>query len=113
MVHAMATEWRFLSNHAQVLLCVAGDPGIRLRDIAASVGITERATHRIVDELVEDGYLSRERRGRRNHYEVQKHLPLRDPLVSERKLADLLTLLTGPDGKGKPQRVARPSAKRS
>jgi hypothetical protein len=111
MVRAMPTEWRFLSNHAQVLLCVAADPGIRLRDIAASVGITERATHRIVDELVQDGYLSRERRGRRNHYEVQKHLPLRDPLLSERKLADLLELLGGPDGKRKPRRPARTAGK--
>jgi MarR family len=108
MVRVMATEWRFLSNHAQVLLCVAGDPGIRLRDIAASVGITERAAQRIVNELVDDGYVSRERRGRRNQYEVQKHLPLRDPLVSERKLADLLTLLTGPDGKPKTRRPRTP-----
>jgi hypothetical protein len=108
MVTVMATEWRFLSNHAQVLLCVAGDPGIRLRDIAASVGITERAAHRIVDQLVRDGYISRERRGRRNHYEVQGHLPLRDPLVSERKLADLLDLLARPDGKPKAPRPRTP-----
>jgi DNA-binding Lrp family transcriptional regulator len=108
MVPAMATEWRFLSNHAQVLLCVAGDPGIRLRDIAASVGITERAAQRIVNELVDDGYVSRERRGRRNHYDVQKHLPLRDPLVSERKLADLLELLARPDGKPTARRSRTP-----
>ena len=104
----LMTEWRFLSNHAQVVLCVAGDPGIRLRDIAASVDITERAAHRIVDELVRDGYISRERQGRRNHYEVQKHLPLRDPLLSERKLADLLELLSGPDGKPKARRSKTP-----
>jgi hypothetical protein len=91
--------WKFLSNHALVLLCVAGDPGIRLRDIATSVGITERAAHRIVADLVTDGYLSRERRGRRNHYEVQDHRPLPDPLLPDRRLADLLKLLTGPDGR--------------
>jgi len=104
MVDDMATEWRFLSNHAQVLLSVAADPGIRLRDIAASVGITERAAQRIVNELVGDGYVSRERRGRRNHYEMQEHAPLRDPLLSERKLADLLKLVARPDGKPTTQR---------
>ncbi len=88
------TDWRFLTNHAQVLLCIAADPGVRLRDIAGSVGITERTTHRIVDELVEGGYVSRERTGRRNHYDLQEHLPLRDPLLRDRKLADLVKLLT-------------------
>ena len=94
--------WRFLSNHALVLLCIADDPGARLRDIAESVGITERATHRIVDELVDGGYVSRERLGRRNRYEVREGLPLPDPLVEDRKLADLLKLLGGPDG-GQPR----------
>ena len=92
-------EWRFLSNHAQALLCIADDPDIRLRDIAASVGITERAAHRIVDELVEGGYLSRSRRGRRNHYKVKRHLALRDPMLRDRKLADLLELFAGSDGR--------------
>jgi DNA-binding transcriptional ArsR family regulator len=91
-------EWRFLSNHALVLLCIGDDPGIRLRDIAASVGITERTTHRIVDELVEGGYVSRERRGRRNRYELEGHVPLRDPLLRDRKLADFLALLGRQDG---------------
>lgn len=85
-------EWRFLSNHAQVLLSVASDPDARLRDIAATVGITERAAHRIVDELVQGGYVSRKRVGRRNRYAVKPHLPLRDPLLRDRKLADLLEL---------------------
>jgi MarR family len=93
-------EWKFLSNHAQVLLCIAQDPDVRLRDIAASVGITERATHRIVDELVEGGYVSRKREGRRNHYKVKSHLPLRDPLLRDRKLADVLELFVGSDGRG-------------
>ena len=99
-------EWRFLSNHAQVLLCIADDPGIRLRDIASAVGITERATHRIVDDLVEGGYLSRERTGRRNHYQVQKHLPLHEPQLRDRKLADLLKVLASPDGRGRTRQTA-------
>src|SRR4051794_13385586 len=100
------TEWEFLSNHAQALLCIADDPDVRLRDIAATVGITERAAHRIVDELVEDGYLSREKKGRRNHYAVKSHMPLRDPLVRDRKIADLLELFAGSDGRGPSRRRA-------
>jgi DNA-binding MarR family transcriptional regulator len=92
ILRAMA-QWTFLSNHAQVLLCVADDPSSRLRDIAERAGITERAAHRIVDELVEAGYLTRERRGRRNHYTIIDHLPLPDPLVREQRVADLLRLL--------------------
>ena len=64
-------RWDFLTNHAHVLVCVARDPGIRLRDIAAAVGITERAAHRIVSELVDEGYVVRERQGRRNRYQVK------------------------------------------
>jgi MarR family protein len=82
------------------LLYIAGDPTIRLRDIADTLGITERAAHRIVDELVEGGYVARKRRGRRNEYKVRLHLPVHDPLLRDRKLADLVTLLTCPDGDG-------------
>ncbi len=89
-------RWDFLTNHAHVLTCVAHDPGIRLRDIAAAVGITERAAHRIVSELVDEGYLLREREGRRNRYEVVAGLPLRHPLVSEHEVGDLLKVLLGP-----------------
>lgn len=86
-------SWDFLTNHAHVLVCVARDPGARLRDIAASVGITERAAHRIVSELVDEGYLVRERQGRRNHYEVETTSRLRHPLVEEREVGELLRLL--------------------
>lgn len=86
-------RWGFLTNHAHVLVCVARDPGIRLRDIAAAVGITERAAHRIVSELVDEGYLVRERRGRRNHYQVKAKLPLRHPLAGESEVGDLLGVL--------------------
>ena len=86
------TAWSFLTNHAQVLVCIAHDPGIRLRDIGDRVGITERAAHRIVGELAIAGYVSRERRGRRNRYTIQSHLPLPDPLARGRKVSDLLSL---------------------
>jgi uncharacterized membrane protein len=91
-----APGWDFLTNHAHVLTCVAHDPGIRLRDIAGAVGITERAAHRILSELVEDGYVLREREGRRNHYQVVADLPLRHPLVRGREVGDLLKVLLGP-----------------
>jgi DNA-binding transcriptional ArsR family regulator len=90
-------RWDFLTNHAHVLICVAHDPGIRLRDIAAAVGITERAAHRILSELVEDGYVIRERHGRRNRYKVKAELPLRHPLVQEREVGDLLNVLLRPE----------------
>lgn len=86
-------SWDFLTNHAHVLVCVARDPGIRLRDVATAIGITERAAHRIVSELVDEGYVLRERRGRRNHYQVNAALPLRHPLTAEREVGDLLRLL--------------------
>ena len=86
------TAWSFLTNHAQVLVCIAHDPGIRLREIGDRVGITERAAHRIVAELSAAGYVSRERHGRRNHYTIQSHLPLPDPLARGRKVSDLLSI---------------------
>src|ERR671935_2379889 len=90
-----AIGWDFLTNHAHVLTCVADDPGIRLRDIAAAVGITERAAHKILSELVEEGYVLREREGRRNRYQVVPELPLRHPLVKGREVGDLLKILIG------------------
>jgi predicted transcriptional regulator len=92
---APTTRWDFLTNHAHVLTCVADDPGIRLRDIADAVGITERAAHRILTELVDEGYVLREREGRRNRYQVVPELPLRHPLVQEREVGDLLGVLLG------------------
>ena len=90
-----ATGWDFLTNHAHVLTRVAEDPGIRLRDIAAAVGITERAAHKILSDLVEEGYVLREREGRRNRYQVVANLPLRHPLVRGQKVGDLLEVLVG------------------
>lgn len=90
--------WTFLSNHAQVLLCIAHDPGVRLREIGDQVGITERAVHRIVRELDEAGYLVRKRDGRRNRYTISQNLPLPDRIVSHQKIGDLLRILTAPTG---------------
>jgi hypothetical protein len=87
------SSWSFLTNHAQVLLCIANDPTVRLREIGQIVGITERAAHRIVGELAGAGYISRERRGRRNHYTVQHHVPLPDPLARGQRVGDLLAVL--------------------
>jgi DNA-binding IclR family transcriptional regulator len=77
-------NWSFLTNHARVLLCIAHDPGARLRDIAASLGITERSAHGIVTDLAEAGYLIRHKDGRRNRYQIQAHLPLPEPASRER-----------------------------
>lgn len=86
-------EWTFLSNHAHVLLVIARDPEVRLRDVADRVGITERAVQRIVADLEEGGYLTRERTGRRNRYELHPDLPLRHPIESHRAIGDLLALV--------------------
>jgi len=91
--------WTFLTNHAHVLLCVARDAGIRHRDLAERVGITERAAQRIVADLVEAGYLDRTRVGRRNAYQLHTELPLRHPLERGHHIGEILATLvpTGPD----------------
>jgi hypothetical protein len=101
-------SWSFLTNHAQVLLCIAHDPGIRLREIGDAIGITERAAHRIVVELAGAGYISRQRNGRRNQYTIQSHLPLPDPLASEQRIGDLLAILTGQRDRDPSRRATRP-----
>jgi DNA-binding IclR family transcriptional regulator len=88
-----APRWKFLTNHAQVLACIANDPGVLLREISERVGITERATHRIVTELAAGGYIERERTGRRNHYTIQSGLPLPDRLGRVQRISDLLRIL--------------------
>jgi DNA-binding MarR family transcriptional regulator len=85
--------WSFLTNHARVLVSIDHDPGIRLREIGETVGITERAAHRIVSELAAAGYISRTRKGRRNHYTIQSHQRLPDRLAREQKIGDLLAVL--------------------
>jgi hypothetical protein len=93
-------NWTFLTNHARVLLLVAYDPGVRLRDIAASVGITERSAYGIVTDLAEAGYVVKQKDGRRNRYQVQTHLPLPDPTSQERTVGEVLALLVGTDRTG-------------
>jgi hypothetical protein len=90
-------SWTFLTYHARVLLCVANDPGMRLRDIAASLNITERSAFGIITDLVEAGYVVKEKRGRRNRYHIQAHLPLPEPDGRERTVGEILALLTGTD----------------
>jgi DNA-binding IclR family transcriptional regulator len=86
-------EWSFLTNHARVLVCIAHDPGIRLRDIATMVGITERSAYGIVTDLTADGYVVKDRDGRRNRYEIQSGLPLRGAIGRERTIGEVLDLL--------------------
>jgi DNA-binding IclR family transcriptional regulator len=86
-------KWSFLTNHAQALLCIAEDPDIRLREIGERVGVTERAAHRIVAELVAAGYVTRTRSGRRNQYTVHRDLLLPDRVARRQRLGDLLAIL--------------------
>jgi MarR family len=88
-------SWTFLTSHARVLLLVAHDPGVRLRDIAASLDISERSAFGIITDLVEAGYVVKEKNGRRNHYHIQAHLPLPEPTSQERTVGEVLALLTG------------------
>jgi hypothetical protein len=91
-------EWSFLTNHARVLLCIAHDPGLRLRDIAAMLGITERSVYGIVTDLAGAGYVVKEKDGRRNRYQVQSHLPLPEPISGERTIGEVLGLLVDAGG---------------
>jgi DNA-binding MarR family transcriptional regulator len=83
----------FLSNHGHVLVCVARDPDIRLRDLAEKIGITERAANKIVSELVAEGYIERKRVGRRNHYRIHSELPMRHRLHRQHEIGDLVSAL--------------------
>jgi len=85
--------WTSLSNHAHVLLLIAKDPEILLREVAARVGITERAVQRIVADLEAGRYIERERRGRCNRYRVHPELPLRHPIEAHRRIASLISLV--------------------
>jgi hypothetical protein len=97
------SEWSFLTNHARVLLYIAHDPGARLRDIAASLDITERTTHAIIADLAEAGYVVKQRDGRRNRYQIEAHLPLPEPGTRAPAIGEFLALLLGqfgPPGQG-------------
>lgn len=89
-------RWSFLTNHARVLLCIAYEPGVRLRDIATTLGITERSAYAIVTDLTEGGYVVKEKEekdGRRNRYQIQTHLPLGEAISGERTIGEVLDLL--------------------
>jgi hypothetical protein len=88
------TRWTFLSNHGRVLLCIAEDPDIRLRDVAGILGLTERRTHTIERYLEEAGYIAKERNGRRNHYLLQNHLPTPEDPKGTRAIGTVLDALT-------------------
>ena len=88
-------DWSFLSKHGRVLLCIAHDPGVRLRDIAASVGITERSAYGIVTDLAAAGYAVKQKDGRRNRYQIQARLPLPEPASQHPAIGEVLALLAG------------------
>lgn len=116
-------DWTFLTNHAHVLLCIARDPGARIRDVADRVGITERAAQRILADLTSAGYLTATREGRRNRYRIDPALPLRHPLEQDHQIGEILAVFrleaarstarpTGPPGAAQtmPQTVAQSAA---
>jgi hypothetical protein len=86
-------NWNFLTNHGRALLCIAHDPDVRLREIAVTLGITERSAYGVVTDLVEAGYVVKIKDGRRNRYEVQAHLPLPDAPAREQAIGEVLDLL--------------------
>jgi len=92
--------WTFLTNYGHVLLCIAADPEIRMKDVADQVGITERATQRIVADLLSAGYLSSQKKGRRRYYQVHSSLPFRHPVERHNQIGVLLRLVAGPSGSG-------------
>jgi DNA-binding transcriptional ArsR family regulator len=93
-----SAKWTFLTNHSHVLVVLNSDPEMVLREVALHVGITERAVQRIIQDLERDGYIERERVGRRNRYRVQVDRGLRHPIESHRSIGDLLNLV-GPESK--------------
>jgi DNA-binding IclR family transcriptional regulator len=101
-------RWSFLTNHARALLCIAHDPEARLRDIAAAIGVTERGAYGIVADLTVAGYVVKNKQGRRNRYQIQKHLPVPGSNGRDRTIGELLDLLVdatrdpGPDQSSSP-----------
>jgi hypothetical protein len=95
-------EWSFLTNHACALVCIAHDPGVRLRDVAAELDITERSAFAIITELADAGYVVKDKDGRRNRYEIQGHLPLRGTVGRERTIGEILDVLVEAGAPGAP-----------
>ena len=101
-------EWSFLTNHAQALLCIAHDPGVRLIDVAAALGITERSAYGIVNDLAQGGYVVKQKDGRRRRYEVQGHLPLPGAVIRSTTVGEVLALLIGDSGAVAPVAQRKP-----
>jgi hypothetical protein len=89
----MMANWGFLTKHGRALVCIAHDPGVRLRDIATELDVTERSAYGIVNDLAEAGYVVKDKDGRRNRYQVQAHLPLREAIGREPTIGQVLELL--------------------
>jgi len=100
-------EWSFLTNHARVLVCIAHDPGMRLRDIATTLGITERSAYSIVTDLTEGGYVVKHKDGRRNRYQIQPDRPLGEAVTQERTIGEVLDVLV----ESKTRERARPASR--
>jgi hypothetical protein len=101
--------WSFFTNHARVLICISRDPGLRLRDLAATLGITERSAYGIVTDLVVAGYVLKQKDGRRNRYRVQAQLPLPEAVTADRTIGEVLGVLVDADARG---RLKKPTRKR-
>jgi hypothetical protein len=95
-------EWSFFTNHARVLICIARDPGIRLRDLATTIDVTERSAYGIVTDLVNAGYVVKDKDGRRNRYQVEAQLPLPESVGRERTIGEVLGLLVDVDARRRP-----------
>ena len=100
------TTWSFLTNHGRALLCISRDPEVRLRDLATSLDITERRAYGIVFDLTEAGYIVKSKVGRRNHYQIQSHLPIPGASSHERAIGEVLELLAGPKERRRSERRA-------
>ena len=103
-------EWTFLTNHARLLLYIASHPDARLRDLADALDVTERTAYGIVSDLTTGGYVVKEREGRRNRYQIQEDLPLRETILRERTVGEILRVLGESTGGG--ERSSQPSRRR-
>lgn len=91
----MSRDWTFLSNHSHVLICLARAPDSRMRDIAAEVGITERAVQKIIAQMEAGEILAKTREGRRNHYRIRANATLRHPVEAHCTIGDVLSMVLG------------------
>ena len=97
--------WSFLTNHARVLVCIAHDPGVRLRDIASTLNITERSAFAIVADLIAGGYVAKEKDGRRNRYHIEVDAPLGEAVGRQQTIGELLKLLVGSTSARRPRKA--------